>query len=401
MSLKLSLRSALYERAKLVEELSRKLGHERAERARSDYHARKPPAHCGATVHSVLGCTYQCSYCYLPDMGVSFSRAQPYALDGEGMALALASNPFFLPGPLGTYIALGSLGEPLHPAGVGRTLEHVEAFARLLRNPMQLSTKALVGEEVARRLGGVGGAPLNPLVTIVALRNWERLEPAAPPPSERLESISRLRRAGLFPMLFLRPLIPGLEGEAADLLREARRHGAEAVVLGGLRASRSILARLRGAGFDVEPILGRLRGQLNRGGQLGVPMRDVKEELAGEARRVGLVPLYSACCANTLNVYLRTGRRVPCAGLDFVSGELCTGCPVNCRGVRVEVDAEEVKWAAREFLGIDVRAVAESDYRLLLVVENAKSARRNLQRRRRYRLMLETAYRRRIDVAEV
>ncbi len=399
MSFKPSLRLLLYEKTRLAEELARKLGHERAGRAASDYHARKAPVHCGATVHSVVGCTHECTYCYLPDMGVSFSRAQPYALSGEEMALALLSNPYFLPGPTGTYIAIGSLGEPLHPVGVSRTLEHIEALARL-RNPMQLSTKVAVSEELAQGLRRASGAALNPLVTVVALRGWRALEPKAPDPYSRLEGMAHLRRAGLHPMLFLRPIVPSFEGEAAELLREAKRHGAAAVVLGGLRVTRSILARLERAGVDVKPILERVRGRVSER-QVSVPMHDVKLELADEARRAGLTPLYSACCANTLGVFLRTGQRIPCAGLDFTDDRHCARCPVDCRSIKVEVDPEEVASAARELLGLRVERVEERGFRLVLAVRDARGARRRLRERGGYRALIETAFRRRLDVEPV
>ncbi|MCD6358292.1 MAG: radical SAM protein [Thermoproteales archaeon] len=354
--------------------------------------------HCGATVHSVVGCTFRCAYCYLPDMGVSFERAQPYGLSGEEMALALLENRYFLPGLRGTYIALGSIGEPLHPVGVSRTLEYVEAFARLLHNPVQLSTKAVVSEEVARRLAAVKGAPVSPLVTIITLRLHRALEPAAPDPWRRLEGMRRMRRAGLYPVLFLRPLIPGLEDEVADLMRLAREHGAVAVVLGGLRVTPRIIERLRGAGLDVSRILSRVKRGLRPGVQVSVPSDDLKRMAAEEARRAGLIPLYSACCANTLNIFMRRGVRIPCAGLDFVDERFCARCPVDCRSIRVELDSEEVRWAVREYLGVDAVEVVEDGYRLLLEVRDAKRARRRLRERRGYRHLLEVAFRRKLVV---
>ena len=395
--LRLSLKELLYERVRLRDELASKLGHERASRACVDYHARKPPVHCGATVHSVLGCTFRCAYCYLPDMGVSFARAQPYGLSGEEMALALLCNPFFLPGPLGTYVAFGSLGEPLHEAGAARTLEYAEAFSRLLRNPMQLSTKAAVSEQVAARLAKVE-APLNPLVTIVTLRASAAIEPGAPSPWERLESVRLLRRAGLYPMVFLRPLIPGLEEDALEVVREAKRYGAAAVVLGGLRVTPSIVARLKAAGVDVSSVLSEVGGRLREGVQVSVPSRALKEAVAEEARRAGLVPLYSACCASTLNVYLKTGRRVPCPGLDFVDERFCARCPVNCRAIEVEVDPEEVKWAAKELLGVEAVAVEERGFELVLRVSDPRGALNRLKRRAAHRALIETAFRRRLRV---
>lgn len=395
--LRASLRDLLYEKIRLKEEVAEKLGSDRVEKVRGDHHARKPPLRCGMAVHSVVGCTFACTYCYLPDTGVSFSRAQPYGLSGEEMALALLLNPYFLPSPLGTYIALGSLGEPLHPVGTWRTLEYIDVFYRLLGNPLQLSTKVPVSAEVAAKLARASRA-VNPLVTAITLRFAGILEPRAPSVSERLESVRALRAAKLHPMLFLKPIVPGFEGDALDLIREAARAGVEAVVLGSLRVTPSILARLKAKGVEVSAIVSRVRS-LRDGVQVSVPMQEQREELAGEARRAGVQPLYSACCANTLNVYLATRRRIPCAGLDFVDQRSCARCSVDCRGIRVEVDSSEVKWAAKEFLGLEVRGVEEEGLKLLLLSESSHRVKRRLHERKEARALLGTAFRRRLDAA--
>jgi hypothetical protein len=294
-------------------------------------------------------------------------------------------------------VAFGSLGEPLHEVGASRTLEYAEAFSRLLRNPMQLSTKAAVGGRVAARLARLE-TPLNPLVTIVTLKASSKLEPGAPSPWERLESVRSLRKAGLHPMVFLRPLIPGFEEDALEIVKEAKRYGAAAVVLGGLRVTPSIVARLKAASVDVSSILSEVGGRLRKGFQVSVPLRQTKEMVAEEARRIGLTPLYSACCASTLNVYLKTGRRVPCPGLDFVDERFCTRCPVNCRSIEVEIDPEEVRWAAKELLGVNALSIAEEGFELRLSVDNSESALSHLKRKVAYKTLLETAYRRRLNV---
>jgi len=395
---KFSLRSLLYERIRLREALRPKLGAEGLEKASTDYHARKPPIQCGATIHSVVGCTFQCTYCYLPDMGVSFEEAQPYGLSWLEMVFALLSNEYFLPGLTGTYLAFGSLGEPLHPAGLHRTLEYVEAFSRILHNPMQLSTKTLVPEEVADRLARVRGAPINVMVTIVALSSYGSLEPRAPPPSIRLESLKRLSKAGLKPTLFLRPVIPGLEDEAAEVIREARRHGAVSVVIGSLRVTPSILDRLRAAGVPVEEVLRRVGRDLRDGAQASVPSHDLKAELVEEARRVGLTPLLSACCANTLNTYLTLGVRIPCAGIDFSGTPFCTNCPVGCPSLKPPIDLEEARQVVERYVGLEDFSLADDGLRLTIVAGDPRRACRRLGAKEGYVRMIETAFRRRLVV---
>jgi len=86
------------------------------------------------------------------------------------------------------------------------------------------------------------------------------LEPNAPPPSERLDFIRELRNAGLKPMLFLRPLIPGIvDKEIDDILDEAKSAGAVGVVAGALRVSPLILSRMEKAGINLAEIKRRIK----------------------------------------------------------------------------------------------------------------------------------------------
>lgn len=389
-----------YEKLKLKEELGEKLSYERKEVALNDYHAIKPPVHCGLTVHSVVGCAFRCVYCYSPDMGFDITKAQPYALNGEEIAYALLSNEFYLPGLKGTYLAFGSVGEPLHSSGLYRTFEYIETFSRLLHNPLQLSTKTAVSEDIARRLAVISRGSLNPLVSVITLSYHRVLEPRAPAPLKRLEGIKFMRKAGLQPMLFLRPLIPGFEQEVPELLKKAKKYGATAVVLGSLRVTPAILARLKSAGIDIDPVLKRVKCKLNTGVQVNVPSEDLKNDAVREARKIGLVPLLSACCANTLNLNLSLGFRIPCAGLDFIDGRFCTRCPVGCEKIKVEVDTTDVKRAVKDYLKIEAFEVVDAGQQLFISVRNRNRARRSLSERTGYKKLLEIAFRKRLVISE-
>lgn len=360
--MELSLKDLLYRKTLLRKELEQRLSLESIRKAKGDYHARKPPRPCGMTVHSVVGCKYGCLYCYLPDMGISNAAHQPYGLTGEEMTYALLSNPAFLPGRLGTFIAMGSVGEPFaDEPSFSKTLEYLRTFSRYLGNPTQFSTKSTLSEAQVKALASIK-LPLSPLVTIITLKHHLKLEPSAPLPSERLESIKLLRKHGLFPILFLRPIIPGVNTDEIDeLLSEARRNGAVGVVFGGLRVTPLILERLERAGFNTEPIIRRLRGQLKKGVQLPVDLADVKEDAVKIAREKGLVPFLSACCANNYTAMIYDGLRAPCPGLDYVDGRFCTICPVQCPNIETRVDEEEVREIVEKITSRQVLEVSVDD----------------------------------------
>lgn len=389
-ALKLSLAEMLYRRELLRRELESRLTEESIARARGDYHARKPPRPCGFTVHSVVGCTFACSYCYLPDMGFSFSSASPYGLTGEEVTYALLLNRYFLPGRLGSLIAVGSVGEPFaDERGARKTLEYLAAFSKYLGNPVQFSTKAVLTYEHVKALASIS-LPLSPLVTIVSTRHHKVLEPRAPSPEERFELLRKLRQSGLKPILFLRPVIPGVNlDEVDDLLSEAKSSGAVGVVVGGFRVTLTNLSRLKAAGINLE-VEARLPRLPSKGEQIPLAMEDVKRQVVSMAREKGLVPFLSACCANTYTAYLRDSLRAPCPGLDFIERKFCTECAVNCSQQKTEVDPEEVKDMVRRLTGgEDFEVVVEDKYITL-----RGAAKRKLKPAHKH--LLEVGYRRRV-----
>ncbi|RLE85693.1 MAG: radical SAM protein [Thermoprotei archaeon] len=398
MDFKFSLNELLYKKILLEEEIKHKLSYESLIKGSKDYHASKKPVHCGMTVHSVIGCSYRCTYCYVPDMGISYAEAKPYGLSGEEMVYALLKNPYFLPGKLGTYIALGSVGEPFHPSGKQKTLEYIHFFSKYLHNPLQFSTKSFISNDIAKTLASIKGVSLSPLITLITLDKSEKLEPGAPSPYERLESIKNLRKSGLHPLLFLRPVIPGInDEEAIDVMREAKRCGASGVVIGGFRITKSILLRLEKAGFNTSKINEEIKRKIKRGVQLSVNIRNVKLKLVKEARKIGLIPFLSACCGNTFNAYLMTKERVPCAGLDYIEGTYCTGCPVNCRNIETKIDEDEVISSLKRIDNtISINRVEIDRYKIKILANDKRSLR--ILKKQKIKIIAETAYRRKLLV---
>ncbi|MDK2465221.1 MAG: hypothetical protein QI223_10695 [Candidatus Korarchaeota archaeon] len=214
-------------------------------------------------------------------------------------------------------MALGSLGEPfLTPKIAERTLEYLSAL-KALGNPLQVSTKLKL--PLDDRLAGV-----NVLVTVVAWESYRFLEPAAPPPWDRLNSAAEAAQVGAVPTLFVRPIIPGVTlSELPDILDYARKSGIESAVFGSLRVSPQILKRLKKAGVDVSEIERRVRVPLHDGEQVYVSSADLKACAMEEARRRGMIALGSACCASAL------AHGVPCFDVKWLH-HMCTGCPNDC-----------------------------------------------------------------------
>lgn len=294
-----SLVDAVYAKEAIVEELRRRVGEEGFRRASRDWHARRRPIPCGMTVHTGVGCSYGCLYCYIYDMGFT-GKPQPYPLSGEELALALALNPYVAPGPRGTLLAFGSVTEPFMRETAWRAIEYLESTRRWLGNPQQVSTKTGLKGRLLEKFVEAADPRIDVLVSMTTLRLWKALEPGASPPEERMEFMRRLVEAGLSATLFLRPIIPGVtDREAEDILSRAAYAGVDKVVLGTLRVAEGILRRLRASGaVDMGEIERRLARWPRRGEQLPIYSRDLKEKIALKAREIGFKVLPASCSAN-------------------------------------------------------------------------------------------------------
>jgi len=279
---------------KAVEKL---IGISGVKKALKDPHAYRKPRPCGFTVHTGIGCSLRCAYCYIEDMGFEWSIRE-YPLTGYEMTYALLSNPYFLPGPTGSLIAIGSVTEPFHGLTRRKTLEYIEAFSKFLKNPVQFSTKMYITYREAVLLKSIDPL-ISPLVTIVSIKYADRLEPLAPKPEKRFETLMNLRKAGLKPFLFLRPIIPGLiDDEYVTLVDKAREYGAVGVVAGSLRITEKIVKRLAMAGVNVDEILRRAVRKPRGSVQVSIDTSDLKAEIMSYTRRSGLVFFPEACMAN-------------------------------------------------------------------------------------------------------
>lgn len=262
-----------------------------------DHHARRKPRPCGMTIHTGIGCSLRCTYCYIEDMGFNWI-VKPYPLTGLQLVYALLYNPYFVPGEYGTLIAIGSVTEPFLGVTREKTFEYIEAIATYLKNPIQFSTKMYLTRRDAYRLKQLDPG-ISPLITIVTIKYKDKLEPLAPPPEKRFETIKNLRSTGLKPILFLRPIIPGIiEEEYVEILEKARDSGAVGVVVGSLRVTNRILDRLRKAGLDIGEIIRRLPRKPRGREQVPISTRDLKEEIIRYARKIGLIAFPEACMAN-------------------------------------------------------------------------------------------------------
>ncbi|WP_440059149.1 radical SAM protein [Thermogladius sp. 4427co] len=291
----------LKEKEKLLNLIGSRLSDREKYEALNDFHARRKPRPCGLTIHTSIGCPMRCRYCYIYDMGFN-EIAKPYPLSGLQLAYALLSNKYFIPTIHGTYLAIGSVSEPFHPVAREKAFEYIQVIYEYLGNPTQFSTKSYISRGDSSKLAFLSRGLISPLVSITTLSMWRELEPYAPSPEKRFETIRNLREAGLKPFVFIRPIMPGVtERDYREILEHAREHGAIGVVAGTLRVTKRIIRELSEAGLNIREILRRSRVPLEKmkeGIQYDIYTEDIKQAIREYAGKIGLLFFPSACMAN-------------------------------------------------------------------------------------------------------
>lgn len=312
--------SLVRKRKKLLQQFKEKLTRKERERAKKDPHSKRDPRWCGITIHVATNCSYSCRYCYIKDMDFKFKHPVPSSLNGKELVFALLNNRSFLPGKGGTLIAMGAVSDPfLVPE---KNFAFLKELSKL-GNPIQFATKSFLSVDMSERIKRISRrkSEISPLITIVTLSHASVLEPNAPRPRKRFETIKNLANAGLQPVLFLRPIIPKInKKEARLIMKKAKKAGAIGVVIGSFRVTRNILDRLEKIGLPTSEVMKRMEKIDDK--QRSMTLLE-RKKLMKKAREIGLIPWRTTCCPNSFQ------SGIPCPSTCFLT-KLCTNCPNKC-----------------------------------------------------------------------
>ncbi|MEM0056943.1 MAG: radical SAM protein [Candidatus Geothermarchaeota archaeon] len=323
-------------KTKVIEELRGLLSEESIAKATKDPHSKRKPRPCGITIHTGIGCSYRCSYCYIYDMGFP-AKPTPYPLTPIEIVYSLAINPYVVPKV--TLAAFGSVTEPLLSETKGRFIEYLTEIYSYLKLPSQVSTKGILDDGTINALKK-GDPNLSILLTIVTLRMHKYIEKFAPNPMDRLEGAAKALRSGFKVAVFIRPIIPGVtDREYKEMLETFESYGIKDLVIGSFRATYTNVAKMKSAGIDVSEIESRLKRRPGKKEQITIFSSDIKSKLKEEALKKGFNVFESACAANIVahNECCIMCNRGPCGSLNKLtkvpSEEVIEF--FNTRGIRV------------------------------------------------------------------
>lgn len=176
-------------------------------------------------------CAYKCLYCYTKRHDVYFGEPNP------SKTATLVKEICELHPSTTITAQLGYDNDPFELPDLG-----LDIITRLTWLPVHIgfSTKAFISKKTAkalsilRRIKNESGMNLSGLVTLTSLETASKLEPFAPTPHKRLESVKNLTEEGIPTLINLRPLLPDdvSNAELSEILYLAKESGALGVVIG-------------------------------------------------------------------------------------------------------------------------------------------------------------------------
>jgi len=204
--------------------------------ARSILNRTRPNMPFQWTINPYRGCEFGCKYCYAR---YTHEFMELDAAEFEDKIYAKQAGAELLRQELARtgrkeHIALGTATDPYQPAErrFGRTRAILEVFARERGRFLGITTKSdlvLRDIDLLREIARANVLGVNLTITTLDEKLARLLEPRAPRPSLRLETVRRLSAAGICVSVFPNPIMPGItDGERAldRLARAAREAGA-------------------------------------------------------------------------------------------------------------------------------------------------------------------------------
>ncbi len=192
------------------------------------------------SLNAYRGCAHGCAYCYARPSheylgfgsGVDFERCIVY----KPRAAELLREAFERDSWQGDLIVISANTDAYQP--VEKKLELTRQCLLVcaeFRNPVHLITRSALIErdlDVLVQLREHASVGVSVSVTMWDEATARAIEPYAPPPRRRIETIRRLNRAGIPVVVHVAPLIPGLsDADMIPILEAAREAGASSAMM--------------------------------------------------------------------------------------------------------------------------------------------------------------------------
>jgi DNA repair photolyase len=183
------------------------------------------------SINPYRGCEFGCRYCYARYTHEFMELRDPVAFERQ---IYIKQNAAWLLRQelrklkQGEYLALGTATDPYQPIERRTQLTRslLEVFAGQTGLRLGIVTKSTLIErdiDLLQQIAAGNGLTLHITITTADAKLARILEPRAPRPDLRFQTVARLRRAGLRTGILCCPIMPGITDNAAALDAVARR----------------------------------------------------------------------------------------------------------------------------------------------------------------------------------
>lgn len=198
------------------------------------------------SLNPYTGCSHGCLYCYASSYIPRFSEPRP-----KKDLLRQLERDVSKTAP-GTLITLSGSTDPYQP--IEEDLRLTNGSLQILM-PRRMAVQVVTKSDMVCRdidLLSIMRSVINITITTLDASLSRRLEPGAPVPGKRLQTVSRLRDNGIPVSVRIDPIIPGInDSEIQDIVSEAYNAGAQHITSSTYKAKPDSMKRLYAA-FPIE-----------------------------------------------------------------------------------------------------------------------------------------------------
>ena len=187
-------------------------------------------------VNTSLGCTANCSYCYLPTLKYSKGERLDNYIDAEEIIKEIELYKDFIEGKNGTLVSFGCYSECWDEKNKEQTIKLIKYFIEK-GNQIQFSTKRYVDYrdliEISSLLKYHG--QLSIFISSATISEWQKIENRTTTPEERFKSFEITKKLNIPVILYMKPILYNITIKDIDKYIELiKKYDIKDVVVGSI-----------------------------------------------------------------------------------------------------------------------------------------------------------------------
>lgn len=187
-------------------------------------------------INTSLGCSANCSYCYLPTLNYSKGKELSNYITAEELIKQFEEYKDFKEGKDGTLVSFGCYSECWDDKNKKETIKLINYFLEK-GNQIQFSTKRYVDykdlEEISKKIKYKGQLVI--FISSVSITEWDKYENKTTNPDERFKSFKIQEKLNIPVILYIKPVLYNVTINDIDKYIELiKKYNIKDVVVGSI-----------------------------------------------------------------------------------------------------------------------------------------------------------------------